>query len=149
MTSTGIKSGGVYGALRMLQAEMKKFSGYFPIVCFDRGLSKRRLELYPDYKCNISRQEADALIAAGLAEGVIKAPELAMDANRLGLQLYCETLFIAPDGALIGMALMMSVVPMLCLIGSYLLIKNKYIISEEKYDEILQELEARKEVASE
>ena len=90
-----------------------------------------------------------AKIAAGLAEGAIKAAEFGMDANRLGLQLYCETLFVAPDGALVGMALMMSVVPMLCLIGSYLLIKKKYIISEEKYDEILKELEARKEAASE
>ena len=88
-------------------------------------------------------------IAQGLAEGALKAGEFNMDPSRLGLQLYCETLFIAPDGALVGMALMMSVVPMLCLIGSYLLIKNKYIISEEKYDEILKELEARKVEVSE
>lgn len=67
-TSQGIKSGGVFGALRMLQAEMKKFPGYFPIVCFDRGLAKRRTDLYPDYKANRSRQEADALIAAGVEE---------------------------------------------------------------------------------
>lgn len=67
-TAQGVKSGGVFGALRMLQAEMKKFPGYFPIVCFDRGLAKRRLDIYPDYKCNLSRQEADALIAAGVNE---------------------------------------------------------------------------------
>ena len=65
-TSTGMKTGGVFGALRILQSEIKKFPGYFPIFCFDKGLSKRRVELYPDYKANRKRQEADALIAAGL-----------------------------------------------------------------------------------
>ena len=85
-------------------------------------------------------------IANGLADAAIKvAGGLDMDVNRLGLQLYCETLFVAPDGALVGMALMMSVVPMLCLLGSYIILKKKYIISEEKYEEILKELEQRKQ----
>ena len=65
-TSTGMKSGGVYGALKILQSEIRKFPGYFPIFCFDKGLSKRRTDLYPDYKANRQRQEADALIAAGV-----------------------------------------------------------------------------------
>jgi len=39
---------------------------------------------------------------------------------------------------------MMSIVPILCLIGSYFIIKKKYIISEEKYEEILKDLEERK-----
>lgn len=68
------------------------------------------------------------------------------DISRLGLQLYCESLFIAPPGALIIMAAMMSVVPILCLVGSYILIKKKYIITEEKYTEILKELEERKQI---
>ena len=55
-----------------------------------------------------------------------------------------STLFIAPPGALVGMAAMMSIVPILCLIGSYFIIKKKYIISEEKYEEILKDLEERK-----
>ena len=83
-------------------------------------------------------------IAKGLTEGALRAAELNMDPSRLGLQLYCEGLFVAPDGALVGMALMMSIVPILCLVGSYLIIKKKYIISEEKYDEILKDLEERK-----
>ena len=66
-TSTGKKSGGVFGSLRTLQAEIKKFPGYFPIFCFDKGLSKRRTEVYPDYKANRKRQQADTLIAAGVA----------------------------------------------------------------------------------
>ena len=88
---------------------------------------------------------SETAILQGLAEGAIKAGELNVDAGRLGLQLYCETLFVAPDGALVGMALMMSVVPMLCLLGSYIILKKKYIISEEKYEEILKELEQRKQ----
>lgn len=68
-TSTGIKSGGVYGTLRMLQSEIKKFPGYFPIFCWDKGLSKRRTEIYPDYKANRARLTADELIAAGVPSG--------------------------------------------------------------------------------
>ena len=83
-------------------------------------------------------------INEGLIEGALRAPELKMDPDILGLQLYCETLFIAPSGALVGMAAMMSIVPILCLIGSYFIIKKKYIISEEKYEEILKDLEERK-----
>ena len=67
-TSTGLASGGVFGFFRMFQSEIKRFPGYFPIVCWDKGLSKRRTELYEDYKANRQRQEADALVAAGLAE---------------------------------------------------------------------------------
>lgn len=67
-TSSGMKSGGVFGSLRTLQSEIKKFPGYFPIFCFDKGLSQRRTELYPDYKANRRRQQADQLIAAGVAE---------------------------------------------------------------------------------
>lgn len=63
--SKGRKSGGIYGSLRILQAETRKYSEYFPIVCFDRGLSKRRTDLYPDYKANRHRQTADTLIALG------------------------------------------------------------------------------------
>lgn len=66
VTTTGIKSGGVYGFLRILQSEIKKFPGYFPIICWDKGLSPRRTELYPDYKANRKRKEADQLIAAGV-----------------------------------------------------------------------------------
>lgn len=65
-TSSGMKSGGVFGTLRILQSEIKKFPGYFPIFCFDRGLAKRRTDLYPDYKANRQRLSADQLIAAGV-----------------------------------------------------------------------------------
>lgn len=47
--SKGIKTGGIYGVLRTVQKEIKKYN-YFPVVIFDGGLSKRRLEIYPNYK---------------------------------------------------------------------------------------------------
>ena len=65
-TTSGIKSGGVFGSLKILQSELKKFPGYAPVFCFDKGLSKRRTGIYPDYKANRKRQSADELIALGL-----------------------------------------------------------------------------------
>lgn len=65
-TSTGVKSGGVFGFLRILQAELRKNASYFPVVCWDQGLAKRRTELYPDYKANRHRLAADQLITAGV-----------------------------------------------------------------------------------
>lgn len=62
-TSSGVKSGGVFGFLRIFQSEIKKFSGYFPVVCWDKGLSKRRTDIYPDYKANRQRQQADSMIS--------------------------------------------------------------------------------------
>lgn len=65
-TSTGLKSGMIFGFLRIFQSEVKKFSGYFPIVCWDKGLSKRRTDLYPLYKSNRKRTTADSLISIGI-----------------------------------------------------------------------------------
>lgn len=46
----GKRSGGVFQVLRSLNAEMRKNSDYFPIVCWDSKLSKRRVEADPCYK---------------------------------------------------------------------------------------------------
>ena len=66
-TSTGVKSGGVYGFFKILQSEIKKLPGYFPIVCWDKGLSQRRIDIYQDYKNHLNRLETNRLIEAGLA----------------------------------------------------------------------------------
>ena len=55
----GIKTGGIFGFLRILQSECKKQSGYYPVVCWDGGLSPRRTQLYPQYKANRKRLTAD------------------------------------------------------------------------------------------
>jgi DNA polymerase-1 len=50
--SNGVRTGGIFGVLRMLLSEMRLNSGYFPIVCFDEGLSERRVATDPEYKSN-------------------------------------------------------------------------------------------------
>lgn len=50
ITSKGIKSGGFYLFLKMLQKELSMAPSYYPIVCWDKGRSPRRLSLYPNYK---------------------------------------------------------------------------------------------------
>ena len=65
-TSKGVKSGGVYGFLRTLQAEIRKFPEFFPVVCWDKGLSKRRTDIFPDYKANRKRQVVDDRMSHGL-----------------------------------------------------------------------------------
>ena len=62
-TSEGVSSGGVFGFLVMLQSEIKKFYDYYPIVCWDKGLSKRRTDLFTDYKANRNQ-----IIAANMIE---------------------------------------------------------------------------------
>lgn len=46
----GKPSGGVFGFLRMFNSVVTKNPGYYPIVCWDKGRSPRRLALYPNYK---------------------------------------------------------------------------------------------------
>lgn len=65
-TSSGIKSGGIYGFLRILQAEVKRNQSYYPVVCWDGGLSPRRTALYPNYKANRARVSADYMISHGI-----------------------------------------------------------------------------------
>lgn len=42
--------GGIYGAFSILVNIMKKYPGYMPIFCSDKGLDSRRLAIYPNYK---------------------------------------------------------------------------------------------------
>lgn len=46
----GSGTGGIFGFLRTFQHELKIDGDYFPIVTFDNGLSKRRVEVDPHYK---------------------------------------------------------------------------------------------------
>lgn len=58
-TSSGKKSGGFYGYLRILVSQLRKMPpGYFPVSCWDDGRSQRRLDLYPDYKGSLTRAQA-------------------------------------------------------------------------------------------
>ena len=60
-TTTGIRTGGVFGVLRTLLKEISQYN-YYPVFVFDGGLSKRRLQLYPNYKGTLDKQEKELLI---------------------------------------------------------------------------------------
>ena len=51
-TSTGIRTGIVYGFLNSIANITEKFPGYSPYVCFDGGLCEQRLMIFPEYKAN-------------------------------------------------------------------------------------------------
>jgi len=55
INSKGKRTGGIYGVLRSIIKESKDWN-FYPVVIFDGGLSRRRLEIYPNYKKNIERQ---------------------------------------------------------------------------------------------
>lgn len=55
INSKGKRTGGIYGVLRSIIKESKDYN-FYPVVIFDGGLSKRRLNIYPNYKKNIERQ---------------------------------------------------------------------------------------------
>lgn len=55
INSKGKRTGGIFGTLRTIQKELKDYN-FFPVVVFDGGLSKRRLDIYPNYKRNLERQ---------------------------------------------------------------------------------------------
>lgn len=55
INSKGKRTGGIYGVLRSIIKESKDYN-FYPVVVFDGGLSKRRLNIYPNYKKNIERQ---------------------------------------------------------------------------------------------
>lgn len=48
-TNSGIRSGGVFNVLKMINSELRHSEG-FPIVCWDAKLSDRRVQADPDYK---------------------------------------------------------------------------------------------------
>lgn len=61
-TSYGKRTGGIFGVLRTIQKELKEYN-YFPIVVFDGHLSKRRLQIHPNYK-----HHADNLLLESVEE---------------------------------------------------------------------------------
>ena len=51
-TSTGTRTGIVYGFLNSIANVTEKFPGFSPYVCFDGGLCQQRLMVFPEYKAN-------------------------------------------------------------------------------------------------
>lgn len=48
--SKGVRTGGIFQFLRMFTKELRSSGQAFPIVVFDMGLSKRRVDIDPEYK---------------------------------------------------------------------------------------------------
>jgi len=55
-SSNGERTGGIFQFIRSLQYEIKKHSSFYPIVCWDAGLSDRRVNLYDNYKKHRDRK---------------------------------------------------------------------------------------------
>lgn len=75
INSKNKRTGGIFGTLRTINKELRNFN-FFPIVVFDGGLSKRRLNLYSNYK----RAEEKALLEH--KENKIEAEIIAEDFRR-------------------------------------------------------------------
>ena len=60
-TSKGFRTGGIFGVLRTILKEASVYN-YYPVVVFDKGLSKRRLDIYPNYKHTEEKKEKQLLL---------------------------------------------------------------------------------------
>ena len=56
-----------------------------------------------------------------------------------------QLLQTANKGQMLGLSLAMTIVPILLLLASHIIIKKKYIIDEKLYDQMVAEIQARKE----
>ena len=63
-----VRTGGIYGVFNSLVACMNSYPGYYPVFASDKGLSKRRLELLPNYKHAKDRAEFKAKEESELSE---------------------------------------------------------------------------------
>lgn len=75
--SDGHRTGGIFAFLRILNYEMRQFNHY-PIVCWDSGVSKRRVDLLPNYKRHAER-EAERQMRADLARLGVEVEETEAD----------------------------------------------------------------------
>lgn len=78
-TSRGERIGGVYNVLRSLEKEMRKHPGYFPIFTWDSGLSKRRTEIYPNYKKALDKRIEAENVSAGIIEEDVEGKDYLND----------------------------------------------------------------------
>lgn len=77
---TGQRTGGIFGFLRSLNYEFRKYN-YYPVVTWDSGLAKRRTDVYPMYKNNHLRLVDGILRRADSEESAISEVEKALRAD--------------------------------------------------------------------
>ena len=85
---------------------------------------------------SITEQISD--IKLQVNQGIIDAAE---ETNKIA-----DLLKTATSGQMLGLSLAMTIVPIILLLASYIIIKKKYIIDEKLYDQMVAEIQARKEV---
>ena len=83
---------------------------------------------------NITEQISD--IKLDVSQGIIDATE---ETTKIE-----ELLQTATDGQMLGLSVAMTIVPIILLLASHLIIKKKYIIDEKLYDQMVAEIEQRK-----
>ena len=83
---------------------------------------------------NITEQISD--IKLDVSQGIIDATE---ETTKIE-----ELLQTATDGQMLGLSVAMTIVPIILLLASHLIIKKKYIIDERLYDQMVVEIEQRK-----
>ena len=83
---------------------------------------------------NITEQISD--IKLDVSQGIIDATE---ETTKIE-----ELLQTATDGQMLGLSIAMTIVPIILLLASHLIIKKKYIIDEKLYDQMVAEIEQRK-----
>jgi melibiose permease/lactose/raffinose/galactose permease len=92
------------------------------------------------------------LIVCGLYDYTKEVGDLEILKNKDGstmtdteiLEQATEILSKANDTQLFGLSIAMTIIPILLFIGTYLIIKKKYIIDEVLYDQMIKEIEERK-----
>lgn len=92
------------------------------------------------------------LIVCGLYDYTKKVGDLEILKNKDGstmtdteiLEQATAILSKANDTQLFGLSIAMTIIPILLFIGTYLIIKKKYIIDEVLYDQMIKEIEERK-----
>ena len=68
-----------------------------------------------------------------------------LDNPVVGLQQYASSLFVATAPSIWGLTAVMCVAPMIMFAVAWVVLKKKYIITEELYETIITDLAKRKE----
>lgn len=98
------KTGGIFGFLRSLGSVIRKVpAGYYPVVCWDSGLSPARLEVFSNYKCHDDKlfeskllEDAQTALSGGTVEGAQDYLDL-LKAKMEELKSMGDSLEAAPD----------------------------------------------------
>jgi melibiose permease/lactose/raffinose/galactose permease len=121
----GARNEGVIFSVRAFVSKLGMAIGQFVSMLFCLAIGVL------SFTNKISSLENDA------SKGLITAAEKAVAIE--------EAASFAPSGSAAALLCFLSLVPAVCMISAYLIYRKKIVLSEERYDEILEELKKRKE----